>query len=167
MPLAGNNPGDRAIAHIRTAQRYAKQGKPDDMHKAVAHVSRALDYSGAKHQHFGNDEDEVEAYAENLKKWTKATTEQKAAFNNAMDAIARDGQVVSWAPMLPAQDPKPGVVYNDMKEPGILWYVGKSFAATGHMTPLRRLPPQPTSPWVFTPADAERVMKERYPHGVM
>jgi len=30
MPLAGNNPGDRAMAHIRTAQRYSKQGKADD-----------------------------------------------------------------------------------------------------------------------------------------
>ena len=167
MPLAGNNPGDRAMAHIRTAQRYAKQGKADDMHKAVAHVSRALDYSGTKHQHFGNDEDEVEAYVEKHKTWKKATPEQKAAFNRAMDDIGHASQVVSGMPTLTAQEPKPGAVYHDMKEPLILWYVGKSFATTGHMTPLRRPPPQPTRPWVFTPDDAERVRKERYPNGVM
>ena len=87
------------------------------MHKAVAHVSRALDYSGTKHQHFGNDEDEVEAYVEHSKTWKKATPEQKAAFNSAMDAIGHAGRVVSWMPTLPAQEPKHGVVYSDMKEP--------------------------------------------------
>ncbi len=66
MPLAGNKPGDRAVAHIRTAQRYAKPGNPNDIRKAVAHVSRALDYSAIKQQHFGanDDEEEVEAYVE-------------------------------------------------------------------------------------------------------
>lgn len=156
MPLAGNNPGDRAIAHVRTAQRYAKKGKPDDMHKVVAHVSM--------HQHFGNDEDGVEAYVENPRaSWLIATPEQKAAFNRAMESTGRDGQAVSWMPTLRAQENKPGAVYNDKKEPSILWYVGK----TGHMTPLRRRPPQPTSPWVFTPADEEKAMKEHYPGGVM
>ena len=165
MPLAGNKPGDRAIAHIRTAQRYAKPGKSDYMRKAVAHVSRALDYSAIKQQHFGaNDDDEamgqVEAYVE--RSWVRATSDQKAAFNKAMDEISRDGAVVSGMPRLAPRENKPGAVYHDRKEPLILWYVGR----TGHMTPLRRLSPQPTSAWVFTQADYDKAMKERYPDGV-
>ena len=156
MPLAGNKPGDRAIAHIRTAQRYAKPGNPNDIRKAVAHVSRALDYSAIKQQHFGanDDEEEVEAYVEKSNAWTwvKATSKQKAAFNKAMGHISHDSQVVSWMPRLPAQEHKEGAVYDDKNEPLIFWYVG----STGHMTPLRRRGPLPTSAWVFTPADYER-----------
>ena len=167
MPLAGNKPGDRAVAHIRTAQRYAKAGNPDDIRKAVSHVSRALDYSAIKQQHFGanDDEEEVEAYVEKSNTWTwvKATSNQKAAFNKAMGHISHDSQVVSWMPRLPAQEPREGAVYNDKIEPLIFWYVG----STGHMTPLRRRGPLPTSAWVFTPADYEAAMKVRYPGGVM
>ena len=118
-------------------------------------------------QHFGanDDEEEVEAYVEKSNAWTwvKATSEQKAAFNKAMDQISRDGQVVSWMPSLPPQELKPGAVYEDRNGPLILWYVGKS----GHMTPLRRRVPRPIGPWVFTPADYEAAMKERYPSGVV
>ena len=170
MPLAGNDPSDREIAHIRTAQRYAKPGKSDYMRKAVAHVSRALDYSAIKQQHFGaNDDDEamgqVEAYVEKsgTRMWVKATSVQKDAFNKAMDEISRDGAVVSGMPRLAPRENKPGAVYHDRTEPLILWYVGR----TGYMTPLRRLSPQPTSAWVFTQADYDKAMKERYPRDVM
>jgi hypothetical protein len=82
----------------------------------------------------------------------KSDINQKTAFNKAMYQISRDGQVVSWMPRLPAQDNKEGAVYDDKTEPLIFWYVGN----TGHMTPLRRRGPLPTSAWVFTPADYER-----------
>ncbi len=72
-----------------------------------------------------------------------------------MGHISHDSQVVSWMPRLPAQEHKEGAVYDDKNEPLIFWYVG----STGHMTPLRRRGPLPTSAWVFTPADYERATK--------
>ena len=166
MPLAGTNPSDRAMAHVRTAQRYAEQAEPEYTRKAVAHFGRALDYAGLRQQHFGANSDdeevevEVEAYIENPKNkwtWVNATADQKAAFNNAIDQIAHAGQVVEGMPMLTPPEPTLGAVYNDRKEPSILWYVGKTYPQTRHMTPLRRKTPKPTSPWVLlTPADHER-----------
>jgi hypothetical protein len=69
-------------------------------------------------------------------------------------------------PRLDAQEPKPGAVYNDKKEPSILWYVGRSYPKQGCMIPLRRKTPQPTEPWVFTPADYAMTMSQLYPNGI-
>lgn len=44
MPPAGNLAADRARAHYRWAQRYARAGIP---HKSITHMGRALDYDSA------------------------------------------------------------------------------------------------------------------------
>lgn len=44
MPPAGNLAADRARAHYRWAQRYAKAGNP---HKSITHMGRALDYDSS------------------------------------------------------------------------------------------------------------------------
>jgi hypothetical protein len=41
MPLVGKNPADRHHAHMRWAERYARNG---NMPGAIAHFGRALDY---------------------------------------------------------------------------------------------------------------------------
>jgi hypothetical protein len=44
MPPAGNLAADRARAHYRWAQRYAKAGNPQ---KSITHMGRALDYDSS------------------------------------------------------------------------------------------------------------------------
>ena len=46
MPLAGSDPGARALAHMRSAARYSRSGRASDARKAVAHFNRAVDYAG-------------------------------------------------------------------------------------------------------------------------